>query len=274
VPLQIVTAPYAEPIDIAEAMDNARALDDGSDDAIFSALVPTAREAAEHITQRQLVAARWKVTLDRFCDPIWLPKSPAVQVISVKYLDFSGTLQTLATTEYVVDLVREPARIMLPYGKVWPVTLPQTNAVQVVFDAGYAAPFTADKTADTIAIAGNLWKALAVDDVVRLSNSGGNVPEGLSLNVDYYIHTVVSPGVYKLKSSIGGGALDITDVGVGTHFIGSIPDGIKSWMKLRIGSLYQNREESVVGGSMRVEALPFADRLLDPYLITYRAGSF
>lgn len=48
---------------------------------------------------------------------------------------------------------------------------------------------------------------------------------------------------------------------------GTVPEGIKSWMKLRIGALYENREEIAVGNRVVVAELPFVDRLLDPYRV-------
>jgi uncharacterized phiE125 gp8 family phage protein len=47
----------------------------------------------------------------------------------------------------------------------------------------------------------------------------------------------------------------------------AVPSGIKAWMKLRVGALYENREEIVVGTRLTSIDLPFVDRLLDPYRI-------
>jgi uncharacterized phiE125 gp8 family phage protein len=46
-----------------------------------------------------------------------------------------------------------------------------------------------------------------------------------------------------------------------------VPVGIKQWLKLRIGALYENREEVVSGRSITVTPMPFVDSLLDPYRI-------
>ncbi len=46
-----------------------------------------------------------------------------------------------------------------------------------------------------------------------------------------------------------------------------VPSGIKSWMLMRIGSLYENREEVAIMNRGKIEALPFVDRLLDPYRV-------
>lgn len=44
----------------------------------------------------------------------------------------------------------------------------------------------------------------------------------------------------------------------------AVPAGIKQWMLVRIGTLYQRREEVAAGG---VQPLPYVDRLLDPYRV-------
>lgn len=45
----------------------------------------------------------------------------------------------------------------------------------------------------------------------------------------------------------------------------SVPGPIKAWIKLRIGALYENREEMVVGQRLVRLDLPFVDSLLDRY---------
>lgn len=44
-----------------------------------------------------------------------------------------------------------------------------------------------------------------------------------------------------------------------------VPDAIKSWMLVRIGTLYKMREQFVVGATMTPVPESFVDRLLDPY---------
>ena len=45
----------------------------------------------------------------------------------------------------------------------------------------------------------------------------------------------------------------------------SVPGGIKSWIKLMVAALYENR---VLEGAVQTHSLGFADRLLDRYTIT------
>jgi uncharacterized phiE125 gp8 family phage protein len=47
----------------------------------------------------------------------------------------------------------------------------------------------------------------------------------------------------------------------------NVPEGIKSWMKVRIASLYNNREEVAILPRGKIEPLPWIDGLLDPYRV-------
>ena len=49
----------------------------------------------------------------------------------------------------------------------------------------------------------------------------------------------------------------------------AVPAGIKSWIKLRVGSLYAHREEMSVLMRGRIDPLPFVDGLLDPYRVAW-----
>ena len=64
------------------------------------------------------------------------------------------------------------------------------------------------------------------------------------------------------------GAVSVTfDAGYGEAV--DIPEGIKSWIKLRAGSLYAHREEMSVINRGRLDPLPFVDGLLDPYKVPF-----
>lgn len=202
-PLQLINPPAEEPVSLAEAKLHVR-VDITDDDALISALISAARQAAESLTGRQIVTARWKLVLDSFPGPslmgepagqsfslpghaILLPKCPVQSVVAIQYLDMASTLQTMPPTEYVVDAACEPARITPVFGKIWPISLPQIGAVWVIFDAGYGPAASA-------------------------------------------------------------------------------PEGLKSWIKLRVDSLYSHRgETAVIKG--KLERLPFIDGLLDPYRV-------
>ena len=200
--LQLVTAPTEEPVTLVEAKLHLR-VDFSDDDLLITALIAAARQAAETLTGRQLVTARWKYILDSFPGPslmgvpsgktftlpghaILIPKAPVQSIVSIDYLDMNRTTQTMPAVNYATDLACEPARITPIFGQIWPINLPEIGAVSVTFDAGYGA---------------------AAD----------------------------------------------------------VPEGIKSWIKLRVGSLYQNREEVAAMARGKIDPLPFIDGLLDPY---------
>ena len=280
-PLRVVTRASAEPIDLIMALLQTKQ-DAGIDDVILRACISGAREFAQSTTNRQLVASRFQLILDGFPGPslmgvpygstfslpghaILLEPNPIIQIVSITYTAMDGTTQTMPTTDYVADLSTEPARITPIYGKIWPVNLPQIASVVVTFDAGFAAPFTANATTDTITIRG--WKPLIVGDNVRLTNSGGLLPAPLQFNTDYYVLSAPAAGVYTLSATLGGALIDITDTGTGTQYLGEIPEGFISWMLLRLGSLYQNREEVALMSRGKLEPLPFVDGLLDQYRV-------
>lgn len=48
-----------------------------------------------------------------------------------------------------------------------------------------------------------------------------------------------------------------------------VPDGIKSWMKIWIATLYENRESVAILVKGKLEPLPYVDRLLDPYTVPF-----
>lgn len=220
-PIKLIAAPAEEPVTLAEAKAHCR-VDFTDDDALIQMLISSAREAAETITRRALVQQQWKIVADRFPSPMagrlthyWLgqqwglagmggvstflptgftgyevilPFPPLVSVDSIKYIDASGVQQTMPSTDYKVDDVSEPARIIPAFGKAWPTTRQEANAVEITFTCGFA-----DKAA--------------------------------------------------------------------------VPAGIKTWMLIRIGTLYENREEVAILPRGKVEPLPFVDRLLDPYRV-------
>ena len=180
-------------------------VDFSDDDLLITSLISAARQAAETLTGRQIVTARWKLILDCFPGPslmgvpaglpfslpghaVLLPKCPVQSVFAIQYLDMSSSTQIMPSTDYTVDIACEPARITPVFGKIWPICLPQIGAVAITFDAGFGAA-------------------------------------------------------------------------------AAVPEGLKSWIKLRVGSLYAHREEVALMNRGKIEPLPFIDGLLDPYKV-------
>lgn len=111
---------------------------DAGNDAYIDGLVKVARQTAEGRLGRTLLETTWLLTQDTFGCFIVLERPPIIAVDWVKYVDANGTLQTLDPAQYQVSTAREPGRIAPAYGKVWPQTRWQMDAVQVQYTAGYA----------------------------------------------------------------------------------------------------------------------------------------
>lgn len=247
-----VTPPYAEPIHLAEAESYLRQ-EETNDDALIQELIGDAREYAEDVLAEQLVVATWKLTLESFadrhwayrsqksygtyCPEIWLPKPPLVSVSSVKYVDTAGVQQTLATTDYQVDAVSIPGRIVPAYGKSWPTTRNQPNAVEITYLAGYVTPWTVDPATDLLTWQG---RQPVNDTIVRLSSSGGVLPAGLATFTDYYV-VQAAGATCKLSLTQGGAGIDVTNAGTGTHFVGAVPSYVRQAMRLFLTLEYENR---------------------------------
>jgi len=187
--LKLIEDNADEPVTLDEAKQHCR-IESNDDDVLITARIKAARQLAEHETRRALATQTWDLILDQFpCQrEIIIPKPPLQSVTYIKYVDSNGIEQTLSTDDYKVDDKNEPGKIVSAYGKSWPSTRNEINAVTVRFICGYGE-----------------------EDMV--------------------------------------------------------PEGIRSWMLLKIATLDENRESLVTG--FTPSALPdrFVDGLLDPYRV-------
>jgi hypothetical protein len=158
---ELVTPPAAEPISLDEAKLHLRGPSDLDDDLV-SALIGTARQMIETRLRRAIITQTWDLYVDAWPygggyynraireqgpgTPGWLPTSGGVPILlprprlqsvtSIEYVDPGGNSQTLDPSEYDVSL-GTPGRITPAYGRTWPSTRNQVDAVKVRFVAGY-----------------------------------------------------------------------------------------------------------------------------------------
>jgi uncharacterized phiE125 gp8 family phage protein len=148
----LVTPASADPVSVAEAKAQS-VVQYTTDDAIFTALIAAATQLYQDSTGRQLVSATYRQTLGgwwgstdyaaQYPRPLstqWvkLTPSPVSSVTSIQYYDITGTQQTWASTNYIVDNGCEPARIYLAPGVTFPNLQPfRADAVQINYVAGY-----------------------------------------------------------------------------------------------------------------------------------------
>ncbi|MBP3955402.1 phage head-tail connector protein [Gemmata sp. G18] len=157
--LALITPPATEPVTLAEAKAWAR-VDGTEEDAIFTALITAARQAAEEFLRRSLITQTWKLTLDLCAGankPWWdgvregamsslygglpgsvpLPKGPVQSISSVVTYDLNNAASTFAASNYRVDASGD--RLLLNYGAVWPSNVRPEAGCEITYVAGYGA---------------------------------------------------------------------------------------------------------------------------------------
>ena len=154
-PVRLTSQPATEPVTLAEAKAHLR-LDDALDDSDVTRLIRAAREYVEQVCWRGLITQTYEAVLDGFrgedtlelgsrggggmgqLEHLELPFGQLQSVTSVQYVDANGVQQTLAASEYSVDTVSVPGRLRPAYGKAWPSTRSQWDAVRITYVVGWA----------------------------------------------------------------------------------------------------------------------------------------
>lgn len=156
--LSIVTGPGSEPLTLADAKAWAR-VDDTDSDGIFTALITSARMAAEEYLRRTLITTSYKLTLDLDANnlynnlpegtydvPVWalygglpsaveLPKGPVQSITSVTTYAIDNSASAFDSSNYHVDSAG--ARLVLNYGAIWPANLRHIGGCEITYVAGY-----------------------------------------------------------------------------------------------------------------------------------------
>ena len=133
------TPPALEPVTLTEAKTHLR-ITSSDDDTYITALIVAAREWCETYTGRQFVTATYTATMEAFSDSrIVLPKPPLISVTSVKYYDTANAQQTLSATYYASLTHATPGYVELNYNYSWPSTYTRSDAVEIIYTAGYGA---------------------------------------------------------------------------------------------------------------------------------------
>lgn len=256
-----ITGPRAEPVSATEAKLHLR-ITDTSEDTRIASLITAARQWCESFLNKRIISQTVRWDMDQFPnqDSFKLPFPPVSSVTGLTYLDTAGDRQTLATTVYQVDYGNDLARVVLSYLQAWPTARTDSSSIQTTFVTGYATPFTANASTDIITTQGRTY---ATGDVVRVTNTGGALPTGLSIATDYYV-IGASGSTFQLSATSGGAAIDLTGAGSGTNFIGEVPEPIRQAILILVSTWFEFREANVSG--VTVSPVPFTvEALLWPY---------
>ena len=140
--VSVVTPPVSEPLSLADAKTHLRVTHSAEDDYITT-LITVARDIVEKYTGRTLPTTTLKLTLDRLpyeYAAIQLPRSPVASITTFDYVDTDGANQTLASSQYDLDITRLPARVYTAYNASWPSVRPHRATVNITYVAGGSVP--------------------------------------------------------------------------------------------------------------------------------------
>jgi uncharacterized phiE125 gp8 family phage protein len=135
--LVLTAAPAAEPVSLAEAKAHLR-IDADDEDALLAALIAAARIFVEKTLGLALITQGWSDYLDFWARSscVTLPIAPVQAVEAVTLRDVNGDATDLAASDYAVDVLSLPARLVLKGGSP-SVIARELNAFEIAFTAGY-----------------------------------------------------------------------------------------------------------------------------------------
>lgn len=112
---QISAPPSVEPLSITEVKEWLKIHPDfADDDNLIRLLIRSARVWAEKITGQALMEQTVVEAWDRFPDYgiFYLSVAPVISVTSLEYLDENGSYQTWSSSNYTLDSISRPCRIV------------------------------------------------------------------------------------------------------------------------------------------------------------------
>lgn len=178
-PLTVTTPPVTEPVSLADARAHLR-VDTKADDALVSAAITAARAYAEDYTHRKLITQTVEIRADGFPAAFRLPVAPVITITSIKYIDTTGTLITLAADQYKLVQSTTPPLIVPAYSVTWPTTRAEMDAIGIILSVGYGV--VSDDVPPTIIEAIKLLLGHFYTN--RVDEVTGTIVSKLTLNAD------------------------------------------------------------------------------------------
>jgi len=139
--LKVDTAATTPIFTTAEAKDFLK-VDTTADDTIIDNLVAAATESCQIYTNQYFINTIVTQYSDNWKEFYSLYKSPVSSITHIKYYDTNDSLQTLASSNYILDDTYEPARIGIAVDGELPNVADRINAVQVKYTVGYGTAST------------------------------------------------------------------------------------------------------------------------------------
>lgn len=160
----LVTPPAIEPVTLAEIKQYTR-IDGNDQDALVTSLITAARQWAEHYTGLGFISQGWQMWLDqwpgvadhgwwdgvhdgaigvgangmRAVDNVKLPRAPVIAVSAVTIYSDGDAGTVWPATNYYIDTMARPARLVLRNGASWPMPSRAANGICIDYTVGYGA---------------------------------------------------------------------------------------------------------------------------------------
>lgn len=263
--LNLITEPPVEPISIDEAKAHLR-INFTDDDAYIAALIVSARLITEERTNRSFITQTWEYVLDNFPNSniIKLRKPKLQSVSSIKYKDVSNTEYTMDTSDYIVDTDSIPGRIILNWGKFWPVILLQPgSAVRIRFVAGYAPVIgQAITTPETLGTGDGTQKTFTAKVIPIKPGSETVFFNGVATSL-YTINYTTG----AIVCTAGVGAPVTMTYTKDTDYVANVPKALKQAMFYLISNWYEQREPVILSRSQLLPVPLTFDSLVGPYRV-------
>jgi len=125
----------------AEAKDFLK-VDTTADDTLIDNLIKAATQSCEEYTNQYFINTLVTQYSDNWLEVYRLYKSPVSSLTHIKYYDTNDSLQTLASSNYILDDASKPARIGLAVDATLPTLADRINAVEVKYTVGYGTAST------------------------------------------------------------------------------------------------------------------------------------
>ena len=119
-------------------------VDTTADDTLIDSLIKAATQSCQIFTNRYFLTTVVTQYSDKWDGIYTLYKSPVSGISHIKYFDSNDTEQTLASSNYILDNVSQPARIGIAVNGTLPDLADRINAVHVEYKVGYGL------TSDTV----------------------------------------------------------------------------------------------------------------------------
>jgi len=117
-------------------------VDVDEDDTVIDNLVSAATESCQIYTNQYFIDTVVTQYSDNWNEFYTLYKSPVDSITHVKYYDTDDSLQTLASSNYILDNTSKPARIGIAVDGSLPNLSTRINAVEVKYTVGYGTAST------------------------------------------------------------------------------------------------------------------------------------